>query len=119
MSSALTPRDIAAMEALPAAIKVENAMPTLQVFALYADIELRTPGGQTVAHLSPHFSNIARRMAASWNACAGIPTETLEAAASWADIVKAPLNHRQHIPAEAAAVGAVLDSNSLEQGDPL
>lgn len=60
----------------------------------------------------------ARRLAACWNACQDVPTETLEACASWADIVKAPLSHRHHIPAEAAAVGAVLDPESLEQGEP-
>ena len=31
----------------------------------------------------------ARRLAACWNACAGIPTEQLELAASWGDIIKA------------------------------
>lgn len=28
------------------------------------------------------------------------------------------LQHRAHIPAEAAAIGAVLDGESLEQGEP-
>lgn len=60
----------------------------------------------------------ARRLSACWNVCEGIPTETLESCAHWSDIVKAPLSHRHHIPAEAAAVGAVLDGESLEQGEP-
>lgn len=119
MNAKLTSREIAAMKALPAAIKVENSMPTLHVFPLYAEIELRTPEGQTVAVLSPHFSNIARRMSACWNACANTPTETLEACASWADIVKAPMVSRHYIPPEAAAVGAVLDPEALEQGEVL
>lgn len=59
----------------------------------------------------------ARRIVACWNACIGVPTETLESAAGWADIVKTPLAHRQCIPAEAAQIGAALDGDSLEQGD--
>lgn len=59
----------------------------------------------------------ARRLAACWNACEGVPTEQLESCAHWSDIVKAPLQHSAHIPAEAALVGAALDGESLEQGD--
>lgn len=61
----------------------------------------------------------ARRLAACWNACEGVPTEHLESCAHWSDIVKAPpLQHCAHIPAEAARIGAALDSESLEQGEP-
>lgn len=119
---ALTPRDIAAMTAHAAGIKAENVapvMPTLHVFSQYAEIELRTADGRTVAVLSQHFANIARRLADCWNAAGDTPTETLESCAHWSDIVKSPLSHRQHIPAEAAAVGAALDSESLEQGEVL
>ena len=60
-----------------------------------------------------------RRIVACVNACAGVPTETLELCARWGDVVNATVFNRVHIPAEAAAVGAVLDGASLEQGEPL
>lgn len=60
----------------------------------------------------------ARRLVACWNACEGVPTETLELAASWGDIVKGVMGGAR-ISAEAAAVGAGLDSESLEQGEVL
>ena len=59
----------------------------------------------------------ARRLAACWNACIDVPTETLELASSWGDIVKGVMGGAR-IPAEAAAVGAGLDGESLEQGEP-
>lgn len=58
-----------------------------------------------------------RRILACVNACATVPTEVLEACASWADIVKAPLPFRQPMAAEAREVGAALDPESIEQGD--
>lgn len=60
----------------------------------------------------------ARRIVACVNACAGVPTETLELAASWGDIVKGVMGGAR-IPAEAARIGAGLDGESLEQGEPL
>ena len=60
-----------------------------------------------------------RRIVACVNACAGVPTETLELCARWGDVVNATVFNRVHIPAEAAAVGAVLDPESLEQAEVL
>lgn len=126
--TALTSREIAAMKALPAAIKAQNEAYTqgrlvVQVAAHEPAAYLVNDQRQAVArcintNLQGRFEADARRLAACWNVCEGIPTETLESCAHWSDIVKAPMNHRQHIPAEAAAVGAVLDPESLEQGEP-
>lgn len=134
MSGPLTSREIAAMKALPAAIKDENeaysqgtwtagnaggSIVTDQAGPGCGPMDEETRayyGGYLIAESITPANK--RRILACVNACAGVPTETLEAAASWADIVKAPLTHRHHIPAEAAAVGAVLDPESLEQGEP-
>ena len=129
MNSTLTPRDIAAMTAQAAGIKAENDAYTQgrlragrMVRGMRVDgSSLLNERGEMIA--MAFTSDVdgeadARRLAACWNVCEGIPTETLESCAHWSDIVSAPLNHRQHIPAEAAAVGAALDGESLEQGEP-
>ncbi len=130
MNAPLTPRDVAAMTAHAAAIKAENAAHTqglLRAGQMVSGMRVDGSGlfnarGEMVA--MAFTSDVdgeadARRLAACWNACTGIPTEQLESCAHWADIVKAPLQHCAHIPAEAALVGAALDGDSLEQGDPL
>jgi hypothetical protein len=144
MNSPLTSRDIAAMTAHAAGIKAENARHGAEPWYGSADAgnwsvsfdafgtscyrAIRDADNQIVAFAVAHdpepFADSdcrdnLRRIVACVNACAGVPTETLESCAHWSDIVKSPLSHRQHIPAEAAAVGAVLDSESLEQGEVL
>lgn len=130
MSAKPTPRQIAVMKALPAAIKAENDAYTQGrlragqlICGMHVDrASLFNDRGTLIAmaFTTPEAASEAdaRRIAACWNACADVTTETLEACANWADIVKAPINHRHHIPAEAAAVGAVLDPESIEQGEP-
>ena len=131
MNSPLTSRDIAAMTARAAGIKAENDAYTQgrlraghSVCGLEVDRSclFNSDGSRMAMVFTTHRARgaeaDARRLSACWNACEGIPTATLEACSSWADIVKAPMNHRQHIPAEAAAVGAGLDGESLEQGEP-
>lgn len=64
----------------------------LHTFTLYAAPELRDEVGDFVAAIGnggPRSVANARRLAACWNACQGIPTEQLELAASWGDIIKA------------------------------
>lgn len=61
----------------------------LQAFTQYAEPELRDEAGNLVAVATRYTDANARRLAACWNACAGIPTEQLELAASWGDIIKA------------------------------
>lgn len=127
MNSPLTPRDIAAMTAHAAGIKAENDAYTQgrlragrMVCGMRVDgSSLLNERGEMIA--MAFTSNVdgeadARRLAACWNACEGVPTETLELAASWGDIVKGVMGGAR-ISAEAAAVGAALDSESLEQGD--
>lgn len=76
---------------------------------------LRYYGGHLIAEsITP--SNL-RRILACVNACAGVPTAHLELCASWADIVKTTI-HRSALPTEAALVGASLDGDALEQGEP-
>lgn len=129
MNTPLTPRDVAAMTAHAAAIKAENAAHTqglLRAGRLICRHEVdrtRLFNSEGVMVAMAFATTVtrgeadARRLAACWNACTGIPTEQLESCAHWSDIVKAPLQHRAHIPAEAARIGAALDSESLEQGD--
>lgn len=61
----------------------------LRAFTLYAEPELRDEAGNLVAVVTRYTDANARRLAACWNACAGIPTAQLELAASWGDIIKA------------------------------
>jgi hypothetical protein len=142
MNSPLTPRDIAAMTAHAAGIKAENARHGAEPWAPSADSgcwnvvndsigtscyrTIRDANGQIVAFavaFDPNpFAHVdcrdnLRRIVACVNACAGVPTETLELAASWGDIVKGVMGGAR-ISAEAARIGAGLDGDSLEQGDP-
>lgn len=135
MNTALTSREIAAMKALPAAIKAENEAYSQGIWKAGSaggsivtdqagpgcgpmDEETRTYyGGYLIAEsISPANK---RRILACVNACAGITTEQLESCAHWSDIVKAPLQHCAHIPAEAARIGAGLDPASIEQAEVL
>jgi hypothetical protein len=130
MNSPLTSRDIAAMTAHAAGIKAENDAYTqgrLRAGLLICGQEVErnrlfNSDGELIAILlsttTTSSESDARRLAACWNACAGAPTETLELAASWGDIVKGVMGGAR-ISAEAAAVGAALDSESLEQGEVL
>ncbi len=131
MNSPLTPRDIAAMTAHAAGIKAENDAYTRGPWragrggCVVSDHPVPEVGGSDhTAYYGGHMvaesisaSNV-RRIVACVNACAGVPTETLELAASWGDIVKGVMGGAR-ISAEAAAVGAGLDSESLEQGEVL
>lgn len=127
MNAPLTPRDIAAMTAHAAAIKAENDVHTQGLLTVRRHGDERAAyllNDQSMAvarcintDLENCFEANARRLAACWNACAGVPTETLELAASWGDIVKGVMGGAR-ISAEAAAVGAGLDGESLEQGEP-
>lgn len=129
MNSPLTPRDIAAMTAHAAGIKAENDAYTQgllraghPVCGLEVDRScLFNSDGTRMAmvfttHRARGAEADARRLAACWNACIDVPTETLELASSWGDILKGVMGGAR-ISAEAAAVGAALDSDSLEQGD--
>lgn len=128
MNSPLTPRDIAAMKAYADVIKAANDKHTQgRLSVTFSELEnaayLVNDKRQAVArcintNLEWLFEANARRLAACWNACEGVPTETLELAASWGDIVKGVMGGAR-ISAEAAAVGAALDSESLEQGEVL
>lgn len=127
--TALTSREITAMTAHAAAIKAENHAYTrgrLSAGQVICGLEIKRNHlfNATGTLLAAVFTTPeargeadARRLAACWNVCDGIPTETLESCSHWSDIVTAPLQHRAHIPAEAAAIGPVLDPHSLEQGD--
>lgn len=130
MNAPLTSRDVAAMTAHAAAIKTANDAYTQGRMTLGESNSGGTDvliDGQRVARtlhgvVEPRMTaaqshEVACRLIACWNACAGVPTETLELCARWGDVVNATVFNRVHIPAEAAAVGAVLDSESLEQGD--
>lgn len=131
--NALTSRDIASMTAHAAGIKAENAAHTpgnwvwgdwmtgrigQQGEAGWVEIWAPSEEGNGYPFIAcKHRDQIAnaRRIVACMNACEGIPTETLESTAHWGAAVHAPSHS---IPAEAARVGAGLDGESLEQGDP-
>lgn len=80
--------EIAAMQALPAAIKRENDAYTQGRLTYQENSDaythiLRDPSGRWIVASAPqsslphHEANL-RRLAACWNACAGIPTAALE-----------------------------------------
>lgn len=122
------PAALAASAAAQARAKAENAEFTqtrLSVLSFRVESAAYLIGEdrQAIArvintNLQGRYEADARRLAACWNACEGVPTETLELAASWGDIVKGVMGGAR-ISAEAAAVGAALDSESLEQGEVL
>lgn len=140
MNTALTSREIASMTAHAAGIKAENTRHGAEPWYGSADAgnwsvsfdgfgtscyrAIRDADNQVVAFAvaqdpepfadSDCRDNL-RRIVACVNACAGIPTETLESAAHWGPAVH---HTAPAIPAEAAHIGASLDGESLEQGEP-
>lgn len=51
----------------------------LRAFTIYADSELRDGDDRLVAVVHRYRHDVAVRLAAAWNACLGVPTETLKA----------------------------------------